>query len=374
MGCKIGALPFIHASKDRIATWVRDKILEIDTKNLEHDKSTRINKEDQLADPQLALDFAGAQFPTWVTSINSSQTLDKVRRYIPWAAGSSTAHAYSSGQESYWLLCTNPYTVQALPKRHSPETMLGIWCHTRGTHSFISSFHHKMRLKEAFSGYHEITGSASTFEAIVVQYADDITWAIENMNDANAAALLNGQHSLYNEFSKSLENNIGAEQVPLVLATAITRYDAGGIYGFFIDDFIRYSGNILNQLAKQNGNRSALAGGNSLIGLSDIGERHLQEMIGFLEKFVFQEPRVKNRKEMLGVVSRACVDLLYQGEKEALVRRIDERGTVERWDRDQIDEAKKALDDPIHRVQLSIDVFAEMGDHEIYDYVGIETL
>jgi len=222
-------------------------------------------------------------------------------------------------------------------------------------------------------GHHEIKWNHCTYEAVVVQYADDITWVIENLNDANNAALLNRRRGVY----EPLQAVLGAEtEIPDPLLQALARNDSGGLYTYFITDFVANSTQILERLRDGIFTRKALREGRSesLIGLSPEAEECLNKMVQFLNKETFTEARVKNRYQMLHTVSGACIDLLYNGWEDTLPRIIDERAALERWPREKIDKAKELVADPVHRIQLAVDILADMGDQEIYDFVGIQSL
>ncbi len=294
-----------------------------------------------------------------------------MKQYVPWAIGIDIDAAYSSGQEGYWLLCTNPYTREARPASFSPDTMYGVWRHTRGLRPIPDSFHHRAPVENATTGFHEIKWDHVTYEAIVVQYADDITWVIENLSDANDAALLNRRGSLYDELRKML-----GEEIPEGLLRPLAARDSGGIYTYFIEDFVRHSRSVIDALVDEGADRTELKAGqtNSLIGLSRDAEAHLEKIERFLHERVFTEPRVKNRTMMLSIISQACLELLYNGTEDILPRMIEERAALDGWVQDKIDKARGLLRDPIHRVQLAVDIFANMGDQEIYDFVGIQSL
>jgi len=364
LGAKVGAVPFVHASKQALSTWAEEKIGTLDQKAA---KESPLGKQGQQ---QLKLDFDTKEIPAFVTRLQSSVVFDKVRRYMPWAAGETASRLYASGQESYWLLCTNPFTTEAHINAYFPETMYGIWRHTRGLVAGVNPFSHKCPLPGAQRGYNEITDGHATFEAVVVQYADDITWVIENLNDANDVALLNDQtRSVYDGLAVELSDLDPAFQ------RALTKNDAGGIYTYFITDFVHHS---QAALARHEGSielRKELSSGSkdARIGLSPEAENILNQMIKYLDQHIFVEPRTKNRTEMLKNVSSACVELIYTS-GDVLPRVVKEQGRLGRWNEETKKMALELLDDPVHKVQASMDVLASWGDQEIYDFVGIQSL
>ena len=364
LGAKVGAVPFIHASKQAVSIWADEKIGALDRVSAKHSPLGKLGRQ------QLTLDFESREIPAFVTRLQSSVVFDKVRRFMPWAAGHTEAKLYTSGQESYWLLCTNPFTTEALNNAYFPETMYGIWRHTRGLTPGIDQFFHKCHLPGAQRGYNEITDKHATFEAIVVQYADDITWVIENLNDANDVALLNEQsRSVYDGLADQLAD------IDPSLQRALTKNDAGGIYTYFITDFVRNSHEALTKGGGSIELRQALSAGSdsARIGLSAEAEALLNKMVKYLEDKIFVEPRTRNRTEMLKSVTSACVELIYTS-GDVLPRVVKEQSRLGRWNEETSKAALDLLDDPVHKVQTSMDVLASWGDQEIYDFVGIQSL
>jgi hypothetical protein len=122
--------------------------------------------------------------------------------------------------------------------------------------------------------------------------------------------------------------------------------------------------------------RLALRGGNSeaTIGLSTEAEALLDCMRDFLVHRVFDETRVRNRFGMLKAISAACMDLLYDRSDDFIDKYLKEKSLLEMWTRDKLLRAQQLADDPIHRVQLAVNIFSDMGDQEIYDFVGVQSL
>lgn len=368
LGSKVGATPFVHAAKDAINTWLYDTIHAIDTRYVEggdrRDRGSKLFDEDK-------------PLPAWVQRIESAATFDAVRRHMPWGAGIGVERAYSSGQQSYWVLCTNPFTLEARPQQFMPESMFGVWRHSRDLEHGGVVFHHRIAMDKATNDVLEITGEHATFESRVVQYADDITWAIENLHDANSAALLNQRPSIYEQLRRELRDT-GIEALPGRLHDAISENDSGGLYTYFIADLVENSRKILDAVGDgvEHDARTALRSSSpeATLRLSQDGERYLTEIIAFLNRVAFDEPRVRNRKDMLKEVSRQCVRLLYEGDADALPRYIRDRAALELWTGSRTNRALELLDNDVHRAQIAVSVFADMADQEIYDFVGIQSL
>ena len=230
LGAKVGAVPFVHAAKAPMSAWAEERIQKLDA------LEAKTNPMDAAKHRQMSLDFEGKQLPAFVSAIRSSTVMAKVRRFMPWAAGQSHGKLYSSGQEGYWLLCTNPFLAEPRPSSYLPETMYGIWRHTLGERPGKNQFHHRCEMAASARGFVEITDRHATFEGMVVQYADDITWVIENLNDANEVAVLNTTKGIYDDVMKDISGDI-----PGALREALQRNDASAIYSYFINDFISNS-------------------------------------------------------------------------------------------------------------------------------------
>jgi dGTP triphosphohydrolase len=363
LGAKVGAVPFVHAAKTAMSEWAEGRIKDLDS------VQAKVNPVDESGLRQMTLDFDSKPMPAFVSGIRSSTVLAKVRRFMPWAAGRGQAKLYSSGQEGYWLLCTNPFLAEP---RHNylPETMYGVWRHTRGLMPGVDQFHHRCELAGDDRGYVELTDAHATFEAMVVQYADDITWVIENLNDANDVAVLNAKPSVYDELEREIES-----QLPPALQDALKRNDASAVYSYFITDFVEHSSRMFDKLGTEHQVRSALHTGEAarLFGASAEATALLDQMIQFLNENVFSEPRTRNRTEMLKSVSLACVDLIYSS-SDVLPRVVEEQANLNRWNTATKKRALDLLTDDVHRTQLSMDVLASWGDQEIYDFVGIQSL
>lgn len=363
LGSKVGALPFIHASKTAVSQWINDKISLLD-KQSETPQAAKSHSMEQFH-----LDFGELVLPDWINSLQSSVLIQKVKTYMPWAAGERVDLSYTSGQQSYWQLCTNPYTVASVPCSYTPETMYGIWRHTRKTPISPTSFHHRCVIKGASSGTHEITSQNATYEAVVHQYADDITWIIENLNDANRAAILNDSTSVYDEALDSLGKGLDEG-----LLRPMNDRDAGGLYTYFINDFVQHSEEVFRLLDDGVIDRVALRDGraNAMIGLSDQAEVYLDQLEAFLRSNVFTEQRVANRFNMLQTLSTACMDLLYSSTSGLIEKKIKEIALRERWKSDETKHAIDLLTEDVHRIQVCVNVFADMGDQQVYSILGIQ--
>lgn len=372
LGAKAGAPPFVHASKSVVAKWMRNRLTELD--NEESKKSGT----GSAVTPQKSLfsDLAAdSPLPSWLSSIESAKIAEAIRRFIPWAVGKDVDDPYSSGSEGYWSLATDPYLVQSRPNRFAPETMFGIWRHSLGTSLGPKTFLHRIELDGAAAGRHEIRWDHVSYEALVVRYADDITWAIENLDDAHRASVFAGGSNIYLAMLDFLREQ---GKVPVALNDALFEKDSGGLYNYFITDFIATSRETRSRLATGADYRLALREGSSDAGisLSPSVEAQLLTMKEFLRKRIFNEPRVSNRFQILQTIARACLDLLYSGRSDALENYVEaQAGVLNFRDHDEkMNRVRDLLRDPVHRVQLSADIFSQMSDQEIYDFVGIQGL
>lgn len=367
LGSKAGALPFIHASKKAVAEWARKKILDIDSEYAQSGRSAGVR--------QLKLDFGASQLPDFIQGLRSEYVINNIRSCIPWAAGIDVGFCYTSGQQSYWQLCTEPYQGSAKPSNFSPETMFGIWRHTLGQDPLPGSFHHKCRLElDERDVDLELRWSHATYEGIAVQYADDFTWVLENLGDANTASLLSRRSpSIFSELLRDLRTTF--DDLPAGIYKGLSETDTGRMYGYFINDVIANAGTILRPDNDHARDRKALRRGatsEDLISCSDQARQILERMKTFLKNHVFNEKRVENRYLMLYNLSKACVDLLYDEPMSAWDERFEEKMNFEQWVPEQKRLAMAKVQDKLHRVQFAINAFAEMGDQEIYDFVGVQ--
>jgi dGTP triphosphohydrolase len=372
LGVKVGAPPFVHASKSTVAKWIKEKL-----KDLDHEESSALARETGTPHQKglfksIAKD---STLPSWLSAIESQKIADSIRRFIPWAAGKDVDEPYSSGSQSYWTLATDPFLVQSKPKRFSPETMFGIWRHSLGLSHGPQTFLHQFQFDKDPRGQHEIRWDHITYEGIVVQYADDITWVIENLDDAHRGSVLAGGADIY---MATLEDLREHGKVPSALNDAMLERDSGSLYNYFITEFIGTSQDIIDRLKEGAEYRQALRTGSSeaRIALSATTEDQLQRMKSFLNDRVFSEPRVHNRFQILQTISHACLDLLYSGRQDALENYVNTQSIILklRDHSEKFDRVKALLREPVHRVQLAVDVFSQMSDQEIYDFVGIQGL
>jgi hypothetical protein len=125
---------------------------------------------------------------------------------MPSAVGENVNALYQSGAESYWSLCTQPYLRESKRGNYHPETMFGIWRHSREINLGADTFTHVCEFDNGMT--HRITWEHLSYEALVVQFADDMTWIIENLNDANDAALLaeSKPHNLFSQLKSALDD------------------------------------------------------------------------------------------------------------------------------------------------------------------------
>ena len=360
LGSKIGALSFIHASKVKISSWMKRKIDEIDNK--------RKNNSGYLLNTEHLNSTYLLDHPEWVRNVENKEVLELIKKYIPFACGENiNDSAYSSGKQSYWLLTTNPYTMISQEKSYTPEIMYGIWRHSLENPTYENNFKYHQKINNV---EHKIVWSNITFESIVLRYADDITWVIENLNDANDAVLINEPNSkcLYYELLESEKFD------PPVFSSGLSSRDSGKLYSYFINDFIENSSRILGDIASKEPLVSLKKGDSKyLIGLSSEGNEILNTIKDFINKRVFAESRVLNRKRMLETITEGCVELIYNSKHDYLKNYIETKASIEGWRKDIKSQAINLLDDDIHRIQVAVNVFSELSDQEVFSFVGMDS-
>jgi hypothetical protein len=161
---------------------------------------------------------------------------------------------------------------------------------------------------------------------------------------------------------------------PLELMQALVESDAGGLYTYFISDFIRNSEGILNPSVGSEICSGLRAGEErAFIGPSADAEQFLDAMQKFLFRNVFEVSRIKNRNRMLRSVTEVSLDLLFDKRESALEQMVTDRANLENWASDKRSKAVTMLDNDVHRAQLAVDVFSGMGDQEVFEFVGISS-
>lgn len=374
LGSKLGATPFVHAAKESINSYVVRELIKIANSSCES-RSFNKNKVDQQK--SMRLEGIDIDFPIWVHRIECQDTMDDIQKFMPFARGRDVDRAYCSGGESALLLTVDPFTRRKRKNSFYPETLYGIWRHSRGLAIGPGSFSFKRSVQDTGSDQlrqHFISSEHITYESIVASYADDITWTIENLNDANTVALLSGKESRFNDFHREMMSD---REIPNLLRVA-NNNDPGELYNYFITDFIRTSGPHIGEMEKQHDSeRKSLR--KSVVdlgfGLSEEAQIVLDRIIEYLGQRVFSDSRVKNRTQLLAQLSAACVDIIYAGGGEYLEADIKKKKRLFRWSDHQQAEALRLIEQSaVHRLQLSVDVFAEMGDLDVFEFAGVESL
>jgi dGTP triphosphohydrolase len=364
LGTKVGALPFIHASKNVVSDWIQKKIIQLDAEEQKYSE----DKQKQLL-PMPKEDYL-PNHPSWIRNIRDNKIKTWVMKHIPFASGKKIEEAYSSGKQSYWSLTTNPYTNESLGHSFTPELMYGIWRHSLDAPFGKDTFLHNQEIDNAASKYHKVEWKDVSYESIVVQYADDITWVIENLNDSNIATVLNNPQNrgLFQELL-----NEGSFDPP-ALIHGLSKADSGKLYSYFINDFIDHSKSILGKKEEKECKFLLKDGDKEFkIGLSKEGNEVLNQFKIFLEKRVFNESRVFHRKKMLETITDGCLDLLYRGKNEYLIQHINIQSIIEGWTREQQEKSLNLVDNQVFRIQLSVNVFSEMSDQQIFSFIGMDS-
>lgn len=76
---------------------------------------------------------------------------------------------------------------------------------------------------------------------------------------------------------------------------------------------------------------------------------------------------------MLSSITASCIDLIHVSD-ETLSQALQDQARIHRWPDEVRRDAVTLLDDPVHKVQLAMDILSSWGDQEIYDFVGIQSL
>jgi dGTP triphosphohydrolase len=359
LGNKVGGVPFLHVGKFKVADWVESKVKGMDvTPDLSAKKPPppaalfKINKDGDLI------------LPSWIDGIQSPDLQRDVSMYIPWAAGSAASKSYASGQESYWMLSLNPFTLAPSGDGYLAQTMYGIWRHSLlNPKALGTSFAHEMTIGPSKRSMSE---KNVTLEAMVVRYADDISWVIENLTEASRVAAVDA--TTINSPFKQLAG-LHKRDFPEAIQIALYQEDAGALYTFFIDDLVQTS----RRLIEGTGGTVLPNETAPLVELSDIATRVMNLMKEYLSENIFKNQRMRFREETLNNITGAALDVLYDNYEGELTSRIERLAKLGRWaETGELDEARSRLQDPVHRVQVVVDVMASMSDHEVFELVGLE--
>ncbi|MDN5767749.1 MAG: hypothetical protein L0H96_11250 [Humibacillus sp.] len=362
LGAKVGGVPFIHVGKKAVDRWVRAKIKSLDTGTSQPVAGVAgRRRNDQLA--LLGRDGNSLPLPTWVDELEDPKLREDVKAFVPWAAGATDAAAYSSGQQSYWALSLRPFQLQAR-RPFVPQTMYGIWNHSLTAQRDTARFRHEVVLR-ADGTQLTITDSHLTHEAVVVRYADDVTWVVENLSEASkASSLANRPNETFNNLASELRSN----DVPAELQTALSPVpDLGQIYTYFINDLVKCS-----QAALTDAGDAAPSETQPLVGLSETASRMLRSMKRFLGDRVFSEERIEYRNRTLEALTATVLDVFWDTRGKALHSYLVERAKLEGWTPDDLAASTALLGDPVHRVQASVDALSLMSDREVYRVLGLE--
>lgn len=364
-GSKVGGVPFLHISKLTVDAWVRDQIHAIDEAQTRQ-QGTVISGPEQQVLLEVADDGRSLTVPTWFHQIEADAVRSDVRRFMPWAAGNANEPTYSSGQQSYWLLSTDPFLLMPRQRSYAPQTMYGVWRHSLFS-TDAPDFQHKIQLSgQGRAATLTLTDAHLTHEAVVVRYADDVTWVIENLNEANRAAVLGGhRNAVFDDLAVYLQ-----PELPGSLGSALQPVaDTGQLYTYFIDDLVRAS-----EARMKDASSSFISETDPLIVLGEVAARMLRLMKGYLEARVFSDDRIKLRNGTLGTISRTILDLLFESKAQALLEFLENRSRLQGWRVESLKQAETLTANAVHRVQACVDAFSLMSDHEVYAFIGLETL
>jgi dGTP triphosphohydrolase len=359
LGAKVGGVPFLHVGKKTVAKWVSVKIVGLDA-------NPEFTTERPNSSPVLFDVGKGGELvlPGWMDLIRSPQLRQDVTACLPWAAGSTSSPAYASGQQSYWMLTLNPFTLTATDNDFLSQTMYGVWRHSLVEPTSIAAdfVHH--------ATFGSVVRSMSqddvTHEAVVVRYCDDITWTLENLAEASRVAAVDSgsASSPFKQLATAHKKDF-----PDGVRTALFDEDSGALYTYFIDDLVRTS------RGRMEGAGGSIPASETepLVALSDTGMRTMNLMKEFLGAQIFENERMHFRSKTLEGITETALDVLYRSYEGELPLRIERLARLGRWaETGELDDAKSKLRDPVHRVQVAVDVMAAMSDREIFELVGLE--
>lgn len=362
LASKVGAVPFVHRGRVQVATWLQNQIAEMNKHATDKETGpaeTAMFKLDETSGEMI--------LPGWINSIDSPRLRREVRQLLPWAEGTVDAPAYQSGVESYWTLTTNSYLRESRDKGFLAQTMYGAWRHSLANRDALSNrFKHTISLNGG-AIRQTISQEHATHEAVLGRYCDDITWVIENLNEAARVAALEGVGNVYSRLARQYKDEFD----PLVGA-ALAGSDSGKLYTYYIDDLVRTSA---ENMANANPGDAATEV-EPIVSLSPRADRTLLNMKAFLNTEVFSDYRIAFRNQTIDVVLYNTLDLIYKSwdRDRVLAHLIRERARAEGWDsKENLDAAERLLPNAVHRLQVTVDILAAMSDREVFNLIGLDS-
>ena len=280
-------------------------------------------------------------------------------------------NSYSAGKQSYLLLMTNPYVLEPSRNKWLKETAFGAWRHSlpeQPVPEKNTEFHHELSFDE---GEYTFSWNHDTYEAMVVRLADDITWVIENLQDADDVHNVVGGDSLMGQLGQSMRGRFQT------LDTALLARDTGDLYNYFIQDCVISTKNVQDKLNEDDKFERCLLRKQNIecpiVSLSEQGIMALNELKKYLAKNVFGDARTENRNEVLATILKFVADQLFGKEDTLPSPTVD---WVQKRSRRYptfppnfvIDRAQT---DPFFRLQLVLTIMSEMSDSDIFEKVGM---
>lgn len=362
LASKVGSTPFKHVANDTIALWVE----------------SMVQKAAGVERASLPTASGISDYPSWVSDCPSSMQ-EPLLQAIPVAKMQNAMdRGYSAGKQSYLLLMTNPYVLEDTQGKWQRETAYGIWRHSLGMGKQPERAYRFHYLSKMPKSLHEFSWQNETYEAMVVRLADDITWVIENFQDANYAHLISshGQQDLLTEVHRVLIDKVDER-----FLNALARKDPGDLYNYFISDCVENSNNRIAQIEKKHPDwfqqRLALRNGEpeaDIVSLSEKGHRALDAMKAYLVEQVFGDPRTANRNQVLATILRFVAGHLF-GKLNVAVPPGTQEWIHQRSRRypgfRAEDVISRSNQDPFFRIQVVVNIMSEMSDTDIFHMVGM---
>lgn len=361
LGCKVGCVPFPYLSKDVVSEWTEEKFRKIDKES----------KAKELPIPSQEVDY-----PPWLRDL-SAEAQNQIRGSGPVAKLSGQIDApYSTGKQSFWLLSANAYTKLSVGTKWQKETVYGIWRHSLDERQRLESefkFNFNMAVGSAA---HSLSYQNDTYEAMAVRLADDITWVIENLQDANQARMIATGGK-----GQALLDRVAKEpgvQWPPDLLDGLVHNDVSLLYNYFIKDCVENTQRLFEKAGEDAlFQRKALRAGDmteAKVALSDEAFETLRGLKAFLYERVFADARTDNRNRILKTILRFLCELLYGDENlpipEDTISMVFQRA-MKYPTFDPADVITEANKDPYFRVQLVVNLMSEMSDREIFNLIGM---
>lgn len=166
-------------------------------------------------------------------------------------------------------------------------------------------------------------------------------------------------------------------KLPQSILTACARRDAGELYNIFIKDCVDVTVQAFNRNSDAMEQRIAIRNESSdcpIVHLSDEYYDVLVKLKKILTEKVFEDPRTKNRNDILKGTLRNAANALFSNAAGRLPNATVERIQCRASRYPVFDPSKviqEAENNELFRIQVVVNLLSEMNDIDLFDMMGI---